>query len=371
MSLLNQMLRDLDRREASSAERTGLAAQVKALPTVSRFSGRRALLVLVGLAGVLGIVAGVWQVFESQPSRVASAPAPRATAATMMEGSSATATEVAVPPAMPVASTSAAVTPPPVAHPAVKIPPSIARVVPSTPVTTEPVPGPAPAPVAAPDPAAERTEAPRTETAAVAIDRRARVSGGEGADATGATGAAETLYRQAVTAHRQGRSSEAISGLQNALAADGRHVAARQALLSLLIEQRRWLEAQTVASAGLAIDPSQSGWAMALARLQLEQGQVADAEQTMAHHAGHGERNPDYQAFHGLLLRKLQRPADAVERFRAATRLRPDEGRWWYGLGTALDANQQSQDAREAFVRARDCGNLPPELAAAVESRLR
>ncbi len=85
----------------------------------------------------------------------------------------------------------------------------------------------------------------------------------------------------------------------------------------------------------------------------------------------HGERSADYQAFHGLLLQKLQRPKEAVDRFRAATSLRPNEGRWWYGLGLALEADQRPQEAREAFRQALDTGNLPAELAVASEHRLR
>jgi MSHA biogenesis protein MshN len=110
---------------------------------------------------------------------------------------------------------------------------------------------------------------------------------------------------------------------------------------------------------------------MAQARLQVEQGQLAEAEATMARHGQYAERNADYQAFHALLLQKLQRPKDAAERFRAAVALRPGEGRWWYGLGSALETDQRPGEAREAFQKARDAGNLSAELAALVEQRLR
>jgi MSHA biogenesis protein MshN len=174
-----------------------------------------------------------------------------------------------------------------------------------------------------------------------------------------------------MAAFRQGRSSEAVPAFQNVLRLDGHHVAARQALLSLLMEQGRWPEAQTLASEGLAVDPAQPGWAMIVARLQVEQGQVAAAQETLARHAAHGERSADYQAFHALLLQKLQRPKEAVDRFRVATGLRPSEGRWWYGLGLALEADQRTQEAREAFRQARETGNLPAELATALEQHLR
>ncbi len=139
-----------------------------------------------------------------------------------------------------------------------------------------------------------------------------------------------------MAAYRQGRPNEALEGFQSALRLDARHVPARQALLSQLMEQRRWQEAQAVAAEGLTLVAAQPGWAMILARLQVEQGQVAEAEQTMATHARYGERRADYLAFHGLLLEKLQRP----------------------------------EEARAVFLKAREIGSLPPDLAAAVEQRL-
>jgi len=151
------------------------------------------------------------------------------------------------------------------------------------------------------------------------------------------TDTADSEYRKAMAAYRQGRPNEAAEGFQAALRLDGRHVSARQALLSLLLEQRRLSEAQTVAAEGLVLVSAQPGWAMILARLQVEQGQAVEAEKTMAAYSAHGERSADYLAFHGLLLEKLRR----------------------------------SEEARAAFLKASELGTLPPDLAAAIEQRLR
>ena len=110
---------------------------------------------------------------------------------------------------------------------------------------------------------------------------------------------------------------------------------------------------------------------MALARLQLENGKLADAVDTLARHARHAEQNPDYQAFQALLFQKQKRSREAAERYRSALALRPTESRWWYGLGLALETDQKPQEAREAFLKAKETGNLPAELTAAVEQRLR
>jgi Flp pilus assembly protein TadD len=42
--------------------------------------------------------------------------------------------------------------------------------------------------------------------------------------------------------------------------------------------------------------------------------------------------------------------------------LAPADGRWWLGLGWCLDAQGNAAEARDAFLRARQSGNLSPEL---------
>jgi MSHA biogenesis protein MshN len=315
VSLINQMLRDLDQRHATTLERNGMAAQVRALPREKHFPWASVIPVLVGVA--LGAV-GFWFALAA-PSPISNA--------------------VSAPATQPLSAPVAVMALPPLVVPMPSDSPMEAPVAetykaPTTeslqmdfklsqaPVRAEPA-----APATSPAPAAP----------AVPVAAREPVAQIEKRPVTPAVDTAEGDYRKALAAYRQGRPNEALEGFQAALRIDARHVSARQALLSLLMEQRRWPEARTVAAEGLAAVPAQPGWAMILARLQVEQGQVAEAEQTMATYAAHGQRSPEYQAFHGLLLEKLQRP----------------------------------EEARAAFTKAREIGSLPPELAAAVEQRLR
>jgi MSHA biogenesis protein MshN len=308
VSLINQMLRDLDERQASALERKGMAAQVRALPRERHFPWASVLPIAVGASIA---AAGIWLAHDATSS--APVPTPSAAPAPIAPPQAAAmAMPVLVVP-MPNEPVEAVAEP--AAAPVVEQL-QLDHKISQPPRTAEPPVVPvaaAPAPVAQPS---------------AKIDKRPLAPPANTADGE---------YRKALAAYRQGRPNEAAEGFQSTLRLDPRHVSARQALLSLLLEQRRWPEAQAAAAEGLALVPAQPGWAMILARLQVEQGQLAEAEQTMAAHAAHGERSPDYQAFHGLLLEKLQRP----------------------------------QEARAAFMRARDLGNLPPELAAAVEQRLR
>jgi MSHA biogenesis protein MshN len=84
-----------------------------------------------------------------------------------------------------------------------------------------------------------------------------------------------------------------------------------------------------------------------------------------------GEGSADYQGFAGALLNRAGRSTEAVDRYRAATRLAPGDGRWWAGLGIALDGAGRTSEAREAYGKARGQPGLPADLAQHVEQRLR
>jgi MSHA biogenesis protein MshN len=87
--------------------------------------------------------------------------------------------------------------------------------------------------------------------------------------------------------------------------------------------------------------------------------------------AAAGEASAEFQGFTGALLNRAGRSAEAVERYRHAARLSPGEGRWWAGLGIALDASGKPSEARDAYLRARQSPDLPPDLAQHVDQRLR
>jgi MSHA biogenesis protein MshN len=159
--------------------------------------------------------------------------------------------------------------------------------------------------------------------------------------------------------------------LRSALKISPAHLSARQALLSLLTEQQRWSEAETLALDGVGLYPQRSDWALLAARLMYERGEASGALTLLDQHAATAKQNPDYQIMHALLLQRAARNAEAAECYQRALAIRPQEGRWWYGLGRALEADHRDALARQAYEKARESGTLPPDLQQAVERRLR
>ncbi len=181
---------------------------------------------------------------------------------------------------------------------------------------------------------------------------------------------AENEFRKAGIALQSGRQADAMAGLEQALKFDPRHAAARQTLVGLLLQGKRNDDAIRLAQEGLALDPAQTGLSMIVARVQVEQGDVHAALATLERGLPHAGARADYHAFMAALLQRDKRNKEAIEQYTIALGSTPQSGVWWMGLGISLQAENRTADAHEAFARAKATNTLTPELQAFVEQKL-
>ena len=182
---------------------------------------------------------------------------------------------------------------------------------------------------------------------------------------------AESYYRQASVLQQQGRASEATLMLEQALKADPPHIASRQSLIALLLESKRHDEAARVAQQGLALDQNQTGLAMILARLQVEKGNTPLAIETLQRSLPAAPERADYLAFLAALQQRQGLHKEAADLYQRALRKNPQNGLWWMGLGISLQASDRGAEALDAFRRALSSGSMSPELQAFVEQRVK
>jgi MSHA biogenesis protein MshN len=182
---------------------------------------------------------------------------------------------------------------------------------------------------------------------------------------------AEIAFRQATGLLNQGRVAEAIDGYKSTLQQDAGHAPARQALVGLLLENRRIDEAQQFLQEGLNLNPDRSSYAMLSARIQVERGDLQGAHELLVKHAANAGASADYHAFDAAVLQRLGRHKEAVARYQAALELAPQSGLWWMGLGISLQADGRRAEALDAFRRAKSAGGLSPDLLAFVDQRVK
>lgn len=207
----------------------------------------------------------------------------------------------------------------------------------------------------------ERTVIDNTSERAV-IDKKPRYTSG--------TEKADAEYRKAVIFLNQGKTEEAIIKLRSALKEDANYVSARQTLVAVLIRQKRFDEAENILQESLNANPAQPATAITLARIQIEKGNNQAAHDTLQQSASSGVNEPNYRAFHAGILQRLGDHALAISEYQAALKLAPDANVWWMGLGISLEAEGRNAEAYNAFTKAKAGGNLPPELDQFVQQKL-
>ncbi len=366
MSLINQMLQNLEKRGSGMEESAGLPTEVRVSPVVSSSANhRRALLLAIALGLVIG---GAIFLMPGNPAPVEQPPAPPASPAPVAELA------------------------PPMAHP--QVPPLAEAVVVSEPtllssttLSAQLVPAPKipePATVAAPvakdavpspSVSAEKTVPPSAPVSAKLKTEEVPASRPAGIAKTmpveDGDDVAERIYRQALDTYSQGRTSESLMLARQALTSSPQHQAARQLLVRQYIEQRDLGQACSVLRDGIRVRPGQLPWYAWLARLEMERGDLPAARQVVEEALAQSANDADMLALAGAIAQRQGHSADAAEHYRAALRLKPAEGRAWVGLGLALEAEGHGQEAREAFRRALNSPGLSSELQGLAQRKLR
>jgi MSHA biogenesis protein MshN len=325
MSLINQMLKDLEQRQANHADNLGQINIVN-LP-VKHHRIAYAILTLVLITAV--VLAGVWRQQQSQPAMTKTTP---------------------VTPLIP-ARQGLLLTQELSSLPAPRTPPAAPQLpaLAINPTAVAPTLSPAPLP----EPSANLT----------LISKKI--------EPLTTAQLAENSYRRAVSLLQQGRTEDSINELNQALILDPHHHQARLTLVGILIDAKRNSEAERQLQQALALDPAQSDTTMLLARIQAERGSNTDAIKTLQRGLPNSENQADYQALLATLLERAGQHKAAIEHYLTALRYAPQSGTWWMGLGIALQADGQADKARTAYLRARATNNLNAELSAYVDQQLK
>jgi MSHA biogenesis protein MshN len=374
MSLINKMLQDLDRRQALG---TGPEAGVlRAAPTAARhrewFWRIVTLLLTVGVAWVL------WIAYQILPRPLVTDAAFRAAERARARAPIAVKVQAPVVPAVAEVAPAAPVAPKQAEEPLpVKQPPAaealkLALAI-ETPVR-EPaakpaVPAPRPKaapPAAAPAPAAA-APAPRVAAPVAAAETKTSVDKRE---RNAPTSAAEAHFRRAALLLSHGRVSEAEVELAAALKSDPGHVPARQAYVSLLLDQQRIAHARRLLEESLAENPAQPTFALALARVHAALRDYPKALEVLDR-AGPAAGAPEFQAMRGAVLQRLGRDEDAVRAFEDAIRGAPQPAATWVSLGISLEALGRRPEAADAYRKALAAGPLALEAREYAQDRMR
>lgn len=371
MSVINQMLRDLEDSRDSASGLTELPRTVHLVeePPFGRASGLRYALVLT----MISVAVGGWFYLRSHADREVVAP-PQATALRPESAASAVAM------ASPVQASMSTPKPPPLPAvlPASMPSPVISAQSPGIQGTPAPTQGPASAPVPPPSDQVQgrpvdqqvvstRKPVPKRSVTATAKppvqqpNRSEDTFRSEFPDDT-----AEQIYRQGVRLHAAGQIARAQDHFERSLRLDPENGRARVLLAKIYIASGDLGQAEDL----LAVGEADIEVAKLRAQLLLKRGQTGQAETVVERSLAVAGNDPGVLGVLGALRQRQGRHADAIAVYRQAAKMEPDQSKWWLGLAISLDAVERYQEALAAYQRAMIAG-LPSDVVQSyVESRI-
>ncbi|MGY3902405.1 tetratricopeptide repeat protein [Aeromonas lusitana] len=176
--------------------------------------------------------------------------------------------------------------------------------------------------------------------------------------------------RKATTAMAKGQMREAQDNYYQVLVHDPHNQDAREQLAALLYGEGRLTEAGQVLEEGLRLDPQQADFRLLLARVAISAGDKPKALDWLTGYQPELASNLDYYATWAGLTQELGQHAQASDLYVKLLRQQPDQGRWWLGLGVAEDGQGHSQRALDAYRNAQLHGNLGAASTNWLEQRI-
>jgi MSHA biogenesis protein MshN len=382
MSLINKMLHDLDRRSGFVAPGGGLPLQ-QVRPIVQRRALRFWARGFVGLILLAGVGRIAWIAHELRPRpALATELAFRAEAEARARPAPPAVEEPKPAPSEPVVAASEpepaietegqdaapdSLAPPRVETlklalsidtPIVERHTRVARTSPARPVTEAK----ATAPAVEPKASALATMPLLASSAGTRVERHDRTTTGpERADAQ---------FNSAMNLLNAGRVAETEDALGGLIASNPLDERARQALVALLLDQRRLEEAVLVLRQGIALNPAQTQFALVLARILAERRDYGAALEVLTR-AQPAAKNAEFSNLLAAVLQRLARHREAVEAYRAALDAAPGNAGAWMGLAISLESLQERGNALEAYRRALTSASLSPELRAYADQKVK
>ncbi|MEL7450341.1 MAG: tetratricopeptide repeat protein [Pseudomonadota bacterium] len=348
MSLINDILRDLEDRRSGATPTDGLAG----LSAVPRVATRRRSLRVAGLATMLvaGSAGAVWY----NEAALLPATAPETPAKAPMAQTSIATVTAPAPVEVPAAQTrstgrllglSSSLSQAPVRRVAA----APAAATPAKPKATVASAEPQQAPATQPSRSEpEPTPAPVMSVAEAPIDHLAAglyaLSQGDGAEAetnfrvlvSNDASDTDAWLNLAAAQRQQGKNAKAQGTLSDALAG-----AARPALI-----------------------------AQAIARDLLDRGSDAEALSILQGYRPTSPLDPIHDAYIAAVLQRVGQYGEAADIYRTVLAIRPEAADWWVGLAISEEALGRHQAAIKAYRRARNIGHLDDALARYTEQRI-
>jgi len=181
---------------------------------------------------------------------------------------------------------------------------------------------------------------------------------------------AEAAYRAGIENIQKGKISEGMRELQNALASHQGHIKAREILAGLLIRSGQSNEAGDLLNKGIELHPGNSQYVKLYSRILLEQGKREMAIQVLEANKPALINDLEYFAILAAVYQQLKQHHEAARIYTQLVNIQPGRGVFWMGLGISLEADGKHDKALEAYQRAKVSGNMDSNVMQFINDKI-
>ncbi len=183
---------------------------------------------------------------------------------------------------------------------------------------------------------------------------------------------AEIAYQKGYQLLQQGRLRQGKEHLREALSLYIPHIKAREMLAGIYIKSGHFISAAELLSEGVKIAPEYPLFAKLYARVLLEQNKPQLAIKILNRGATSIaiSEEPDYFALMAATYQRVKNHNKAVDIYLRLVKVRPAAGVWWLGLGISLEKSGKGKEALEAYQRAQKTGSLKAGLMKFTDNRV-
>lgn len=183
---------------------------------------------------------------------------------------------------------------------------------------------------------------------------------------------AEIAYKKGYQFLQQGRMRQGKEYLRKALSLYIPHIKAREMLAGIYIKSGRYINAAELLNEGVKIAPEYPLFAQLYARVLLEQNNPQLAIKILNQGSISAAMNvePDYYALLAATYQRIKNHKKAVDIYLHLVKIRPAAGVWWLGLAISLEKSGKNKEALDAYQRAQKTGSLKAGLVKFTNNRV-
>lgn len=181
---------------------------------------------------------------------------------------------------------------------------------------------------------------------------------------------AQKRFALGLRAQNEGQLQQAQDYFSEAIGLDPSLHQARQHLAALYYGQGRLGDADSTLAQGRVLYPEHFNYALLQARLYEASGAIDKALAALATIPDADLLAVQKWTMQSHLAQQVQQFALAEQSYRQLTRVDPNQAKWWMGLAYALDSQQQFLSAKQAYRQALALDGLSASASAFIEQRL-